>query len=185
MCPEDELFKIYRSKLKNLLNRIIHKIAMFGPGGGSLRPFLHRMRGTNIGKNVWIAQFVYIDELHPENVTIKDNCTIGYQTTIFCHFYWGARKKSDDGKVVIEKNVFIGPHCVILPNVRIGEGSVIKAGTVVSRNVPSYTFWGVPPAEALGHVTVPLTKDHSYEKFMKGLRPIRRKNFGRRPADQE
>jgi tetrahydrodipicolinate N-succinyltransferase len=76
--------------------------------------------------------------------------------------------------VIIEKDVFIGPHCVILPNVRIGEGAVIKAGTVVTRNVPPRTFWGTPQAEALGQVTVPLTAEHSYEEFIGGLRPIRR-----------
>jgi acetyltransferase-like isoleucine patch superfamily enzyme len=161
--------------IRNLFNRIIHKIAMFGPGGGSLRPFLHRMRGVHLGKKVWIAQLVYIDELHPENVTIGDNCTIGFRSTIFSHFYWGGRKKHNGAQVVIERDVYIGPHCVILPNVRIGEGSVIKAGTVVSQNVPPLTFWGVPNAQALGQVTVPLTPEHTYEEFRRGLKPIRPK----------
>jgi acetyltransferase-like isoleucine patch superfamily enzyme len=161
--------------IRNLFNRIIHKIAMFGPGGGSLRPFLHRLRGVHLGKKVWIAQLVYIDELHPENVTIGDNCTIGFRSTIFSHFYWGARKKHNGAQVVIEKDVYIGPHCVILPNVRIGEGSVIKAGTVVSQNVPPRTFWGIPNAQALGQVTVPITAERSYEEFRRGLRSIRQR----------
>jgi acetyltransferase-like isoleucine patch superfamily enzyme len=38
--------------------------------------------------------------------------------------------------MIVESDGFIGPHCVILPNVRIGEGAVIRAGTVASRNVP-------------------------------------------------
>ena len=160
--------------LRNLLNRFLHKIAVIVPGGKSLRPWLHRRRGSNIGKNVWIAQFVYIDELHPEEVTIGDNCTIGLRTSIFTHFYWGPRKENNHGQVVIEKDVFIGPHCVILPNVRIGEGAVIKAGTVVTRNVPPYTFWGSPAAEALGQITVPLTPEHSYKEFIRGLKPIRK-----------
>jgi serine acetyltransferase len=61
-----------------------------------------------------------------------------------------------------------------LPNVRIGEGAVIRAGTVVSRNVPPHTLWGCPPAQALGVATVPLTAEHTYKEFMRGMRPRRR-----------
>jgi acetyltransferase-like isoleucine patch superfamily enzyme len=104
-----------------------------------VRPWLQRLRGVVIGGNVWIGQFVYIDEIHPTDVTIGDNCSIGLRTSIIAHFYSGPRKPGGGGKVVIERDVFIGPHCVILPNVRIGEGAVIRAGTVVSRNVPAHT----------------------------------------------
>lgn len=157
-------------RLPNFLGRLFSRIASVAPGGASLRPWLHRLRGAKIGKNVWISQFVYLDELHPENISIGDNCTIGIRTTILCHFYWGPRRAKFAGTVTIEKDVFIGPHCVILPNVRIGEGTVIKAGTVVSHNVPPRTFFGAPPAEPLGMVTVPLTAAHSYEEFLRGVR---------------
>jgi len=145
-------------------------MAFVAPGGFSLRPWLQRLRGVVIGSNVWIGQFVYIDEIHPTDVTIGDNCTIGLRTSIIAHFYSGPRRPISNGKVVIEKDVFIGPHCVILPNVRISEGAVIRAGTVVSRNVPARTFWGPPAAEALGIASVPLTPETDYEDFMKGLK---------------
>jgi hypothetical protein len=61
-----------------------------------------------------------------------------------------------------------------LPNVHIGEGAVIRAGTVVSRNVPPHTLWGCPSAQALGVATVPLTAEHSYEEFIRGMRPHKR-----------
>ncbi len=157
--------------LPSLVGRILHKIAFVAPGGATLRPLLHRWRGAHLGKNVWIAQQVYLDEVHPADVYIGDNCTIGYRTSIFAHFYWGPRRPESNGKVVIEKDVFIGPHCVILPNVRIGEGSVIRAGTVVSRNVPPHAFWGPPPAQLLGTATIPLTPDHTYEQFSRGIKP--------------
>ena len=156
--------------MPNVFTRLIHKIAFLAPGGGSLRPWLHRLCGASIGKNVWIAQFVYIDDLHPADLTVGENSTIGLRTSIFTHFYWGPRRSRSNGKVVIENDVFIGPHCVILPNVRIGEGAVIKAGTVVSRNVPPHTFWGSPPAQALGVATVPLTAQHDYDEFTRGMR---------------
>ncbi len=155
----------------NLLARVIHKLAFVAPGGDTLRPWLHRLRGVKIGKNVFIAQLVYLDELHPADITIGDNCTIGLRTSIFTHFYWGPRRPESNGRVVIEKDVFIGPHCVILPNVRIKEGAVIRAGSVVSGNVPPHAFWGSPPAELLGIATVALTPEHSYEEFARGIKP--------------
>jgi acetyltransferase-like isoleucine patch superfamily enzyme len=145
------------------------------PGGHSVRPALHRLRGVNIGKNVWISQYVYIDELHPDAVTIGNNCSLGLRVSIFTHLYWGP-KRSDGyvGPVVIEDDVFIGPHSVILANVHIGRGAVIKAGSVVTRNVPAGVFWGQSGDGPLAWATVPLTAEHSYEEFVKGLRPIRR-----------
>ncbi len=162
--------------LINIRNHILNKLASIAPGGGNLRPWLHRRRGVTIGQNVWISQYVYIDELHPEALRIGDNCSIGLRTSIFTHFYWGPRRTENGfGKVIIEDDVFVGPHCVILPNVRIGRGSVIKAGTVVSRNVPPKVFWGLPSPEALAIAEVPLTSEHEYRDFLRGLKPVRKR----------
>jgi len=157
-----------------MIRRIFAKLAFFLPGGGTVRPGLHRMRGVKIARNVWISQYVYIDEIHPEGVSIGENCTIGMRTSIINHLYWGPRRKDNPSKVVIEDDVFVGPHCVILPNVRIGSGSIIQAGSVVQRNVPPGTLWGPQPAGPLGKASVPLTPQHSYEEFVAGLRPLRR-----------
>ena len=167
----------------DLFRRFLHFVAFFGPGGSTLRPWLHRLRGVKLGKRVWISHFVYIDDLHPEQISIGDNCTIGLRTSIFVHFYWGFKRHAADARVVIEKDVFIGPHCVILPNVTIGEGSVIKAGTVVSRNVPPHTFWGAPSAEPIGTATIPLTPAHTYEEFLAGVRLRHKPKGGRGSAE--
>lgn len=154
--------------------RLLRRLAYYLPGGLSLRPALHRWRGVRIGKNVWISQYVYIDELHPEAIEIGDNVTIGIGTSIISHLYWPESTEPLVKKVKIEPEVFIGPHCVILPGVHIGRGAVIQAGTVVSRNVPAGAFFGHAPAEILGQATVPLTPEHSYSEFVRGLRPLKR-----------
>ncbi|MDH3268232.1 MAG: acyltransferase [Ignavibacteria bacterium] len=161
--------------LRKIFGNLLHTLAFVLPFGYSLRPFLHKVRGVKVGKNVWISKYVYIDDNHPECISIGDNSTIGLRTTIFAHTYFGPPRKSNPDKVVIGKNVFIGPHCLILPNVSIGDGSVIKGGTVVTRNVPANTLFGLPSAEPLAHLTNPLTTEYSYEEFVKGIKPIRKK----------
>lgn len=144
-----------RSKKENIPNgatyhcQIAPRLGLRGSRGGA-----PCVRGCTVCGERQLARtsgspssFIYIDELHPENVFIGDNSTIGLRTSIFTHFYWGPRKPKNNARVVIEKNVFIGPHCVILPNVRIGEGAVVRAGTMVSRNVPPHTMLGSPLAE--------------------------------------
>jgi len=80
-------------------------MAFILPGGYVVRPLLHRLRGAKIGRRVWISQYVYIDELHPEGVSIGDNSSIGLRTTILTHMYWGPRKSQNGFRpVIIEKN---------------------------------------------------------------------------------
>jgi len=47
--------------------------------------------------------------------------------------------------IIIGKNSFIGGHSIILKGVTIGEGAIIGAGSVVTRNVPSYEIWAGNP----------------------------------------
>jgi len=163
--------------LLNIAGRFLHALAFFLPFGKKLRPFLHRLRGVKIGKNVWISKLVYIDENHPEAISIGDNCTIGFRTTIYSHFYFGSRKKLISEKVTIGNNVFIGPHCLILPNVTIGDNAVIMGGSVITKNIPPNTMWGPPSTELISRVTVPLTEEYSYSEFLSGIRPVRQQKI--------
>ncbi len=161
--------------IKKVFNIFLQSITYFIPFGGTLRPFLHRIRGVKIGRNVWISKYVYIDENHPDCVEIGDNSTIGLRTSIFSHFYFGELQKINLHKVIIGKNVYIGPHCLILPDVTIGDNCVIQGGTVVARNVPANTMLGYPAPKAVAKITVPLTSETSHQDFIIGLRPVRSK----------
>jgi acetyltransferase-like isoleucine patch superfamily enzyme len=155
--------------------RLLNRIAYGAPGGYGLRPWLQRKRGVSVGKNVWISRLVYIDELHPEAVSIGDNSTIGMRTSLIVHLYWGPRRDSEYRPITVADNVYVGPHCLILPGVMIGEGSVIRGGSTVTRSVPAQTLWGGVDRGPIARVTVPLTPQHSYEEFTRGLRPFRKR----------
>lgn len=44
------------------------------------------------------------------------------------------------GPIIIEEDVWIGSNCVILSGVKIGRGSVIGAGSIVTKDVPKYSI---------------------------------------------
>jgi acetyltransferase-like isoleucine patch superfamily enzyme len=53
--------------------------------------------------------------------------------------------------IFIEDDVWVAAHAVVLDGVRIGRGSVVAAGAVVTEDVPPYTIVGGVPARAIGH----------------------------------
>lgn len=55
------------------------------------------------------------------------------------------KKQGEDGFVIIEDDVWIGANAIILKGLKIGRGSIIGAGAIVSKDVPPYSiFTGVP-----------------------------------------
>ena len=83
------------------------------------------------------------------------------------------------GKIIIGKNVWIGAGCIIAAAVRqtlvIGEGAAIAAGSVVTKDVPPFTFVGGSPAKPIAKITVPMTLNTTFDQFKNGLIPIKTK----------
>lgn len=48
--------------------------------------------------------------------------------------------------VVVDEDVWIGANVILLQGVHIGRGSIIAAGSVVTKSVPAYSVWGGVPA---------------------------------------
>ena len=59
------------------------------------------------------------------------------------------RKVESKGEVIIGDNVWIGDKCTILPNVHIGDGVIVAANSVVTKDVPPYSVVGGDPAKVL------------------------------------
>lgn len=59
------------------------------------------------------------------------------------------RKVLSKGPVIIGKNVWVGDKATILPNVRIGDGAVIAANAVVTKDVPPYSIVAGNPAKVI------------------------------------
>ena len=72
----------------------------------------------------------------------------------------------NDGQVVIEDDCWIGSNATILKGVRIGRGSVIGAGAIVSKDIPPYSIYtGVPEVKIRRRFTDAQIEQH--EKLLK------------------
>ena len=85
-------------------------------------------------------------------VVIGDNFHSGAKVVFITSFhnYNGKSLPYDettiDGDIVIEDNVWIGYGVIVLGGVRIGEGAIIQAGSVVVSDVPPLSICGGAPA---------------------------------------
>ncbi len=88
---------------------------------------------TRIGSNVSIQGNVYI----PLNVTIEDNVFIG-PCAVLTNDKYPIRKKTDLGGPILRRGASIGANATLLPEVEIGEGAMVAAGALVSKDVPPW-----------------------------------------------
>jgi acetyltransferase-like isoleucine patch superfamily enzyme len=160
---------------------------MFGPGQTNLRVVLNRWRGVKIGDPVHIGNMVMIETARPEWVSIGNNVIIGMRSTLIAHFALNQGPENVPENHIalrVEDDVFIGPGCIILPNVTIGRGAVVTAGSVVTRSVPPLTMVQGNPARPIAKCEIPLTFGTTFREFMMRIKPIRPPQ-GREPAQIE
>ena len=96
-------------------------------------------KNFSMGINFDIGEFTYINAKYL--VEIQDNVQIGSHCSIYSH------SSIDDkqGPIVLEKNCKIGTHSTIMPNVTVGENSIVAAYSFVNQNIPQNEMWGGIP----------------------------------------
>ena len=92
---------------------------------------------TTIGNEVKIESQVYI----PTNVTIGNNVFIGPGATLTNDRYpQRLRDEYVPEGPILEDGVTVGANVVIVPGVRVGKGSFLAAGSIVSKDVPPWSL---------------------------------------------
>ena len=102
---------------------------------------LYRAMGIKVGKRVAVGLEVTMDVFWPELITLGDDCTIGYGTTILCHEF--VHRDYATGPVVVGKRATVGANCTILPGVVIADDAIVSAHSLVNRDVSGFVG-GVP-----------------------------------------
>ncbi len=109
----------------------------------SVGPFAHIRPDSHLGDNVRVGNFVETKNTTMHNgskanhLTYLGDCTVGRETnigagTITCN-YDGYTKS----KTTIGKDVFIGSNSALVAPVTIGDGALVAAGSVITRDVPA------------------------------------------------
>ena len=145
------------SLCKKLPRKIIRWLGSNHPDN-STRKIFFKMTNIEIGKDTVInPNFIVSDGYNPL-LKIGNRVSISPNVTIVCE---SAPNNSDIQKiqyvkeklickkpVIIEDDVWIGSNCVILPGIRVGKGSIIGAGSVVTRDVTPFSIVAGVPAKS-------------------------------------
>lgn len=110
-----------------------------------------------VGDNVYIGQGAHISV--SEGIRIGNGVAIGPELMVmggdhrFDQVGLLIHQMSSGGQntpIIIEDDVWIGGRVVVLKGVTIGEGAVIGAGSIVTKNIPPYSIYVGNPARKIG-----------------------------------
>lgn len=133
-----------------------------GGGSGSASARLSGYGGrVSIGRNSTVQIGCLFAGVGMADLRIGDNVAIAYRTTIILgsHDVQSPSFAGIVAPVTIEDYVFIGANVTVLSGLTIGEGAIVAAGTVVSKDVPPYAIVGGNPMKVIGERTRELAYD--------------------------
>jgi acetyltransferase-like isoleucine patch superfamily enzyme len=119
--------------------------------------FVEIQKNAHVGANCKISSHTFICE----GVTIEDNVFVGHNVAFINDTY--PRAANPDGTLQTEadweveytrvkRGASIGSGCTILANLTIGDGAVIGAGSVVTKDIPPHTIAAGNPARILRRI---------------------------------
>ena len=122
----------------------------------NIYPHVHieNIQNLKCGDNVYFNRNTWINAYG--GITIGNNVLIGPSVIIHSANHKIPTKKDQilgsghqKNPVIIGNDIWIGANALILPGVRIGDGCVIGAGSVVTKNVEPYSIVGGNPAKKI------------------------------------
>ncbi len=135
-----------------------------------VRIWLYRLIGFRIGRNVFIGMQCYLDDMHPDRISIEDDVVVSYRVTFACH---GPR--SDNHRLILHKGCYIGCNATLLGglpsgDIEIGAYASVGSCSLVNRSVAPLTTVAGIPARVIRKNRMPWgSDDHKYETIVREL----------------
>ncbi len=109
----------------------------------------------NIGNNVFINSQCQFDT--SAKITIEDNVIISHQVSFITgsHKIGSHNNRAGDYNpqpIVVKKGAWICAKAIILPGIIVGEGSIVAAGAVVTKDVPQDVMVAGVPAKIIKYL---------------------------------
>lgn len=126
-----------------------------------LRPWVLRKIGCKVGRDVFIGDSVKVDSGHADLIYIGDHAHITGGCRLLCHqrdlsnYYVGddaAKLPYRLGEIHIGKGCMIGMESMIMPGVTIGEGAIVGAFSLVTKDIPAWTIATGRPAKVVKQI---------------------------------
>ena len=126
-----------------------------------LRPWLLRRMGAQVGKGVFIGDHCKFDLNHSDLITLEDHVHVASGTRLLCHqrnlsnYYVGddyAKLGYRLAPILMKKGSLVGMESFVMPGTTIGEGAIVGAGSLVSKDVPDWTIAVGRPAKIIKEI---------------------------------
>lgn len=169
--PEEEygqvsLFRVIGKTLSTFRNAFLLKhfmnCTLLSPlNPRKIRPWVLRKIGCNVGKDVFIGSEVWIDSGNAHLITIDDHVHVTARTVLLCHkkdlndYCIGddyAALKYMTAPIHLCKGCSTGTGTIILPGVTVGEGAIVGAGSLVTKDIPAWTVATGRPAKVVKQI---------------------------------
>jgi acetyltransferase-like isoleucine patch superfamily enzyme len=127
-----------------------------------LRPRLMRKMGCHVGKGCFIGDNVRIDTSHADMITLEDGVSLAGGSRLLCHqrdftdYHVGSDYNAlgySIKPIVLKKGCLIGMESFVLPGVTVGEGAIVGAGSLVTKDIPAWTVATGRPAKVIKQIT--------------------------------
>ena len=138
-------------ELTRLKKLIFLHLAKFPMPARGWRSMVYKWGGVRIvnPQKTFMGEGIVIDTNYPEDIIIEEGVTLTTRCIIVTHFVEidnNEYRHYSRGKVIIKKNAYIGANTVICKPVTIGEGAIIGASSVVTKDIPAFEIWAGNPA---------------------------------------